>query len=273
MLRQLKDFLRVTPNFNRGERWPYSSVVLTSWRPRKGVNFGDALSRVVVELLLARRAFTLSDRTSRDHQLLAIGSILHFAEDGAVIWGSGKNGKIPDIEHTFRTLDVRAVRGPLTREFLQSRGISVPEIYGDPALLLPHVLGERFRPTGERHAAFVPNLNDQDFVDGLLSATPIDPTDAWNVCVEEILKYKFVLASSLHGIIVAEAYGIPARYVRLTEQESLFKYVDYYAGTGRPNFSYAHSIAEGLAMGGERPPSFNAHELLRAFPYDLWEGK
>jgi pyruvyltransferase len=215
---------------------------------------------------------TLGDETDRQRQLLAIGSILHFARDGAVVWGAGVNGKISPTAHKFHHLDVRAVRGPLTREFLIRRGISVPAIYGDPALLLPHLTSHRFAATRLLGPAFVPNLHDLPALKDIdLAGVPvIAPTQSWNRCVNAILGHSLMLSSSLHGIIIAEAYGIPARYVRLTQHEHLYKYEDYYAGTGRPAFAYARSLAEGVEMGGERPPIFDPQPLLDAFPFDLW---
>ena len=254
---------------------PYPTAELFVWRPANGnINFGDFLSRITVELLLARRGYTLGDETPERRQLLAIGSVLHFARDGAVVWGSGVNGKIPVESHKFRQLDVRAVRGPLTREFLTTRGIKVPEVYGDPALLLPILAPNRFRHEHAQGVAFVPNLNDLPQLDlnGSRDAvTVVSPLAGWNQCVKSILSHDLVLASSLHGLIVAEAYGIPARYVRLSETENLFKYRDYYAGTGRSDFSFAKSIAEGIEMGGERPPVFDPAPLMEAFPFDLWD--
>ena len=54
----------------------------------------------------------------KDRKLLALGSILTYARNNDVVWGSAVNGKWLDLKHyKFTTLDVRAVRGPLTREF------------------------------------------------------------------------------------------------------------------------------------------------------------
>jgi len=253
--------------------FPYPTAQLFHWRPANGnINFGDFLSQIVVELVLASRGYTLSDETPQAFKLFAIGSILHFASDGAVVWGSGINGKMPVERHSFSRLDVRAVRGPLTREFLMRRNIAVPEVYGDPGLLLPTLAPQRFKRTDTMGAGFVPNLNDLPEIDSHdLGGLPIiSPLQSWNRCVEAILRHNFILSSSLHGLVIAESYGIPARFVRLSETENLFKYQDYYAGTGRSTFTFASSVAEGLEMGGEAPPVFDPTALIAAFPFDLW---
>ena len=78
-----------------------------------------------------------------------------------------------------------------------------------------------------------------------------------------------MLSSSLHGLVVADAFGIPARYVRLCDYEPLFKYRDHYAGTGRA-LEFATSLPAGLEMGGAPPPVVDKAALLAAFPFDLW---
>lgn len=256
---------------------PYPTVELSYWRPErnKAVNFGDELSRTVVELMLARRGATLFDSAPRQRQLLSVGSVLHMARDDAAIWGTGLHGNTPQRDHQYSRLDVRAVRGPVTRRFLSDRGIAVPEVYGDPALLLPALTNGRFKATSEFDVAFVPNLHDMNHVrdTGLAARFPqmniVDPLRAWDVVVADILRYRLVLASSLHGLIVAEAFGIPAIFIRLTEHEPLLKYQDYYGGTGR-GLTYATSIEEGLKRGGVPFDGFDESKLMAAFPYDLW---
>lgn len=268
MLNALLSSLR---NNNRSPRPTYPRVELFYWNPPQGaMNFGDYLSHVIVCKHLADCGRFLDEETLRARRLLAIGSILHFAHDGDVIWGSGVNGKIDAEAHRFRTLDVRAVRGPLTREFLTRRGIEAPEVYGDPALLLPRLFGERFKATRGRAHVFVPNLHDITLTTGWEDV--VSPSLPWNTCIDRILNAEFVMASSLHGLIVAEAFGIPARYVRLSETEGIFKYRDYALGTGRAQFEFARSREEALEMGGMAPPSFDAAALLDAFPLDLWTG-
>ena len=260
------------PELSRFPNLPYPTVDLIYWRGNDYVNFGDECGRTVVELMLARKGITIFDEVKVSRRMIAVGSALHYAENDTVVWGAGRKGKQLDRKHLFKRIDVRAVRGPRTREFLISLGIEVPEVYGDPALLLPILTLDRFQCTGEFECAFVPNLNDYkenpNYAE--IGIPVLDPRKSWNRTVTEILKHKFILASSLHGLIIAEAFGIPARYVRLTEHEGLFKYHDYYEGTGRILGEYACSIKQGLEMGGKELPEFDPGKLIGAFPYDIW---
>jgi len=249
----------------------FNHVDLYYWKPTKsGLNFGDHLSSIIVNKILGDNGHMLEEETAETKKLFAVGSVLHFAKDGDVVWGSGVNGKIVSSEHTFKNLDVRAVRGPLTRDFLMQRGIKVPEVYGDPALLLPTIFPDRFVKTHEKPYVIVPNLHDLGIAVKNKWNHIISPLSSWNKCITEILKARLVIASSLHGIIIAEAFGIPAIYIRITETENLFKYNDYTMGTGRGEISYSTSLNEALEMGGMAPPVFDPQKLINAFPIDLW---
>lgn len=252
---------------------PYPHVDVFFWRPLDGsLNFGDHLSRIVVEAAAATRSRRLDEATNRSHRMLGIGSVMHYAQPGDVVWGTGINGRPGQDRPGSLEIDVRAVRGPRTHEILRKLGLEVPEIFGDPALLLPRVLPGRFTPTFEKDVVFVPNLNDLAEHDPKVfgDVELITPYLPWNKVIERILSAKLVVSSSLHGIIVAEAYGVPARFVRFGAAESLFKYGDYYAGSGRETFEFATSVAQAIEMGGERPASFDADAMLGAFPFDLW---
>lgn len=245
---------------------------------RRRENVGDYLSPILVKRLLQRRGLRLGDMRATDgRRLFAIGSILHFARDGDVVWGSGVNGKIDAAEHRFRDLDVRAVRGPQTRAFLLERGVSCPDCYGDPALLTP-----RFFPDFGRHKRFrrgivlVPHMHDLPRVSRLLGVAHcqvVSPHEHWQRFIASVVSAELVLSSSLHGLILAEAFGVPARLLRITDREPLFKYRDYYQGTGRQDFYPVDSIEGGLALGGEPPPEFDADALEAAFPFDLWDAR
>lgn len=231
-------------------------------------NFGDHLSLVLTSKMLSRNDLTLSDQTPSPHRLLGIGSIMHFARVGDVIWGSGINGKINNGEFAAKELDVRAVRGRLTAERLRAKGITVPEVFGDPALLVPHLFGSRFTKNLSRREIFIPNLNDLKYTKNMENV--VSPLLGWNYVIERIVSTEFVLSSSLHGLILAEAFGIPCRFVRLSDEESQFKYDDYATGTGREHLEPARSLEHARQLGSHPPPRYDIAPLLAAFPLDLW---
>lgn len=259
--------------FSWNPPWPVLRVWVgwrVPWR-RPINNFGDLLGPLIVRGIMKQRG--LGPAAVRPARLLSVGSIMHFAQDGDVIWGSGVHGDIPTEQVTARVLDIRAVRGPRTRAFLMERGIEAPEIYGDPALLLPVVLPE-LRDEANRkkfEVTVVPNYRDLDNNPGWrLSPKVLNPRAPLSRVLSRIAASELVVGSSLHGIVVAEALGVPARLVR-SGVETDFKYDDYYQGTGRPGYSPAETIREAVAAGGEPPPVFSPDTLLAAFPADLWQ--
>lgn len=235
-------------------------------------NFGDLLGPLLVARLAQKYVRSEPAVFPERPRLLAVGSVLHLAEDSDVVWGSGVNGKISRAQISAKNLDVRSVRGPHTREILRSLGHHVPEIYGDPALLLPLLFPQaaHWALTKTRSMTVVPNINDMDAFD------PDDPDvlsprgDLWAV-VRAIAESEFVVGSSLHAIIIAEALGIPARPV-MSAAEHYLKYVDYFAGTGRTHIALATDVAEAVKLGGVPSGSFDADGLLDSFPSDLWTG-
>ncbi|HSX38887.1 MAG TPA: polysaccharide pyruvyl transferase family protein [Chlamydiales bacterium] len=235
-------------------------------------NFGDALSEALVERMLGFHIQIASQPFNGGKKLLGMGSIMNYAQDHDVIWGTGVNGKSLEKVYQFTTLDVRAVRGPLSRDFLLKRGIPCPEVYGDPTLLLPMFFPEFQKPTApENDYVIVPHFSDEELFKDL--SNMISVKEPWNVVVEKILNSKFVISSALSGIIVAEAFGIPARLLQIENKsntEDLFKYKDYYYGTNRYNFQYANSIEQALEMGGENLPICDLEKLAQSFPSELF---
>lgn len=240
-------------------------------RPQNGFsNFGDALSEALVERMIGHKVVIVADPYSKQQKLLGMGSILSYALNDDVIWGTGVNGKTPLKSYRFDRLDVRAVRGPLTRQFLLERGIACPEVYGDPTLLLPICFPEFQKPEHpSREYTIVPHFSDEHLFVG--HPNMVSVKENWEEVVKKIIDSKFVIASALSGVIVAEAFGIPARLLiveNASNTENLVKYEDYYQGTNRFNFKYATTIEEALEMGGEPLPTCDLQKLYQAFPFD-----
>lgn len=237
------------------------------WAPRIA-NAGDLIGPDIVSAFAP-----LQSAQSRGHQLAAVGSTIHLLPSGTTVWGAGVNGK--HLHLTPPSLDVRAVRGPLTRDYLRVRGISVPEVFGDPGLLIAHALPKFPSLPAEPNGSIlvIPNLNEPQLGTtalkaGLSTLSPLSPLDSM---INAIRSADLVIASSLHAIIFAEVLGRPTRALA-SSIEPTFKYLDYYEGTGRANVRLAENIDEAIRIGGAPRLDWDPTPTLNAFPSDLWNG-
>ncbi|MGZ3633351.1 MAG: polysaccharide pyruvyl transferase family protein [Parachlamydiaceae bacterium] len=239
------------------------------WQSSAGVNFGDDLSHVIVERILDRNV-ELSSLAESKKTVFAVGSILHFARNDDIIWGSGFR-EDPSQEKRFERLDVRAVRGPLTRDFLLAKGVNCPEIYGDPVILMSDLFPE-FQPQDPLYDyIIIPNVGELSFY--ALYKNVVSPLRPWKEILDKMMHSRLVISGSLHGLVLAESYGVPARLLKMTWGEPLLKYADYYEATGRPHFRYATSVLEALRMGGEVLGIIDKQRLLDAFPWDYFSSQ
>ena len=93
-------------------------------------------------------------------------------------------------------------------------------------------------------------------------------SDDWMAVIDKIVMTKLVICSSLHGIILAESYGVPA--ILLNDYGmNLFKYEDYYYSTGRFDFPVAKTVEEALKLAPPPLPDFTEmrESLVSSFPY------
>jgi pyruvyltransferase len=231
-------------------------------------NAGDLLGPCLVERILRERGLAIRD--IRRPRLFSIGSVLHFARDGDTVWGSGINGKQPLSELCFWRLDVRAVRGPLTAVLLRERGVYVEgDVYGDPGILTARYWPRM--PSGRGGPVYVPHMREQVDREVRRRARVVSPLQSLEGFIDGISEASIVYSTSLHGIIIAESYGIPAVLIRNRSGETRFKYDDYYQGTGRFDMPVFDSLED---VGAYTPavPDLRALQarLLAAFPLDLW---
>ena len=199
--------------------------LLTFWKDNED-NVGDHLTPAIVEHLLKRRV-VLAAKTDTA-KLLAVGSILGFLREDDVVWGTGCIK--PRVILSPRGAKFLAVRGPLTREQVQDA--DVPSVYGDPGLLLPLV----YNPVVEKAHKFgiIPHYVDEG---QFLSSKEfiISVRQPWHSFVRELLSCDMIISSSLHGLVLAEAYGIPVVWAKYSDKiiGGTFKFFDYLLGTGR----------------------------------------
>lgn len=275
----------------RASRRPAGGVELVHWNPRYHHlprpfgrirfgrpldNFGDLLGPVIVRRLLSREGLdNCRGPNGTRRRILSVGSIMHFARSGDVVWGTGVNGKHLMLPNRPQDLDVRALRGPKTAVVLRGQGFETPDVHGDPAILMPALMPElaMVKPVSGR-IAFVPNFHDLPRWRAA-GVQPVSPLGSPETVIPQILIAERVITSSLHGLVVADAFGRPAVLV-IPEAEPMFKYEDYRLGIGRP---LAEATPD-LATARDRIKTAEAVDiprerieaLLESFPRDLWLG-
>lgn len=141
--------------------------------------------------------------------MYVIGSIARLASADSTVLGSGM---IRKGEYAEPTATWRFVRGPRTRANVLEHGGTCPDVYGDPALLLPIFCPESSKkyeiglvPHYEHFNYFKYKYPDHYIID-VVNKDPLE-------VARQISSCKKIISSSLHGIIAAHAYGIPAAHV------------------------------------------------------------
>lgn len=227
----------------------FSNTIRLFWWNEKVIqgkskeNYGDLLGKYLAEKISGKPVFFAWPKkwSVLDYFqpiYVTIGSILTHVNHKCIIWGSGIISK----EYPIKKATFLAVRGPQTRKFLLDLGYEVPEIYGDPALLLPRC----FNPTVEKKYRFgiVPHYNDWKRVKDWFSENEevlvVDMmTDDIEAKTKEFLQCEKIVSSSLHGIIIAHAYGIPAVWQKFSNNVfgDDIKYQDYLESVQMDSYS------------------------------------
>lgn len=199
-------------------------------------NFGDILNYKLLKILTNREVFEIRTHLYNKQNYMIIGSILQRANKYSIVWGSGFISE--DSYCKEKPQKICAVRGPLTRKKLLKDGIACPEVYGDPALLLPLI----YKPKIEKKykIGIIPHYVDKSNIwlkniqSDQIKILDIQIKDSF-LFIDEILKCEKIASSSLHGIIVADAYSIPSIWVSFADNimGGAFKYLDYFLSVKR----------------------------------------
>lgn len=195
------------------------------------VNFGDALAPYIVQLLTGRGTyFSSGDLAEVDTPIALIGSIM---EDPRIerchVWGCGYSESDAEIASP---LSIHALRGKLSAS---KHGLDIP--IGDPALLLPTLMKDLGLVVKTDRPALIPHF--VEFEDCVSAMAGRHDYDIVNMSLKEqtipqvvdaIRSSPVVFSSSLHGLIVAHAFGVPAFWIRLSDKVlgDGFKYRDYF---------------------------------------------
>ncbi len=105
-------------------------------------NVGDRLTPWLIKRMTGQQPVYI-DHRDPFLKYLACGSVLEWADENAIVWGSG----ILSTEAPVNPLaDIRAVRGPRSRERAMECGAPCPEVFGDPGLLCPRFFPSEHEP-------------------------------------------------------------------------------------------------------------------------------
>lgn len=206
-------------------------------------NFGDALNIPIVEYLSGKKVLPSKNVSRflfgvfRFKNYAVIGSILQWCKKNSIVWGAGY---IDDVKSTIKPSKVMAVRGPKSREVCLKNNIECPEIYGDPALLLPLM----YNPLVSKKykLGIIPHYSDfsDPWVKEITKNQDVLIIDLmvfsdYKKIVNQILQCEKILSSSLHGVIISDAYGIPNRQITLSDKiiGGNFKFSDYFLSVNR----------------------------------------
>ena len=213
--------------------------------PFKKRNWGDDLNKYLFEYISSIKIVNLPFSKVIKYKNLEvyslIGSVLSFYKiENKIVYGTGTmNPNWPILGNPEKII---SVRGPKTRQVLVDNGINCPENYGDPVLLLPIFYKGDVKKSDKIGVIF--NMGSGIVnIEGILSyfkgyeikIISMTKYKRWTDVVDEICSCQFIISESLHGLIVAETYGIPNVWVEFVNHPDYwdFKYKDFYESIGK----------------------------------------
>jgi pyruvyltransferase len=205
------------------------------WRydfPQK-LNFGDEITPLIIERLFGLKPVWADPS---DCEIAGAGSIIEILQAASVnnklkVWGSGFIKPGPDNDSP--NLEFFAVRGKLSLA-----RISQPDAaLGDPALLLPLIMKpdhtKKYRLGVVPH--YVDHSNPQvEKLASLKGVKIINALDAPDKVIQDVVSCELIFSSSLHGLIVADAFKVPNCWTPFSDllTGGDYKFRDYYSVYG-----------------------------------------
>lgn len=242
-------------------------------------NFGDQLTIPLLERIFGLRAKPVGIRTA---EVVGAGSVLEWARETAadfrrLVWGAGfiQEG----LHYDGSPLQVTAVRGRLTWERMSGL-VDDHTPLGDPGLLVALAYPELQTLPKKYDIGIIPHFVDQNSprIRPYLSDSRIHVIDVLQGVprvLQEIAACKLVASSSLHGLIVADALGIPNYWTPLGTGVigGSYKFRDYYSAFDMDASDHPLEDVVGHPKHHRQswapPPGLNSVQqgLVRAFPW------
>jgi pyruvyltransferase len=242
------------------------------------LNWGDMINVDIIGTISGKKVVNCS--LNYTNHLLGIGSVLGAANSSSTVWGSG----FLSPKHMFKSKPKKicSVRGPLSMKLLHDNNVCCPDIFGDPALLLPSLYTPNVNKAEKKYKlGIIPHYNhkNSDWFMEIGKSSKVKIIDIQQSGVEcfvnDLHSCENIASSSLHGLIASDAYRIPNCRLNLHNMDS-FKFDDYYLGVGVNHYNtYSaiglnqHTVDNIISKCEEKNIVFDKDTLLEVFPHDL----
>lgn len=226
-----------------------------------GVQYGKTLSRRICQRLLR----------------------LIYRNKPLYVWGSGFFRDDNDNPMSRENLKVCALRGAKTKERLEMLTGKIYDVPLADAGLLSNLYVEE-APEKEYEVGIIPHFSQKDeprfqeLKNSFSSACIIDIQQEPSAVIRQIARCRYILSSSLHGLIFADGLGVPNLHI-LGETPlagGSFKFEDYYSCYGlehRPwSLDDGFPTAEDITVRYRVPAELvkrKQEQLLSSFPKEI----
>lgn len=165
---------------------------------------------------------------------VSTGSVIRLCGSHAMVFGSGIRSRDQPTSDSL----VRVVRGPRTRSRFLEMNNACPPIYGDPGLLLPRFYNPK--KSAKKYAlGLIPHFTEYDDIAEQYrdheNVLVIDMASGdLEGVIDQINSCDRTISSSLHGLVLSHAYGVPTRQIEYSDRINGdgTKFLDYYEGIG-----------------------------------------
>lgn len=196
-------------------------------------NFGDLLTPLILNHYGLTTVFAYPKKAGAT----CVGTILSIVKGdftGHILGSGWSHFGYQQFPHAT----IWGVRGKLSKQYLR---ISNNVTIGDPGLLCSHLFpidtkNKKFRLGLIPHESEINDIRiariREKYPDHIQIITPTSPNPI--KVIEQICSCENIISSSLHGLIIADSYGIPSFRMKLNELDDSgdFKFHDYYSSLG-----------------------------------------
>lgn len=195
--------------------------------------------------------FTLAEN---NFLLATVEKVFGILKPTVHIWGTGfiENKEWKEFYHKNMIFD--AVRGKMTKakvEQILGKEIDVP--LGDGGILAPKLIEKGIEKKKKYKVSVIPHFKEQDHIafqdiaKKFGDAKIINLKDDPHTVIKDIAQSEIVISSSLHGLIVADAFRVPNYHIVVTDKllGDGFKFNDYYSAYDLEH-KYTDVIKDGI---------------------------